>query len=177
MEPNEPVRVPVKTRDGKLVYALIDAEDATWVSGYKWHLGNWGTAVCYRREEGKKKTRCLHRLVIDAAEGSEVTFNNGDRLDCRRINLRIASRAEIVQAGPQPAKGRYSANTSGHRGVVRSPSRSKKWWARVGFKGQYINCGTYDTREEAAAAAESKRRELGFHNYATASSRQGAEVR
>jgi len=80
---------------------------------------------------------------------------NGNRLDCRRPNLRCTDKAGNSQS-------RHAVkSSSGQRGVCLH-KRTGKWQAAVGHGGRTHYLGLFGTVEEAAAAARAKRVELGF---------------
>lgn len=94
--------------------AVVDASDAALVDAYRWTV----------RPPGAKSTRWyafttlggrtvyMHRLILGARSGQEVDHVNGDGLDNRRANLRLATRAQNEANKPKPA-GRYSSRFKG----------------------------------------------------------------
>lgn len=73
-----PVRVP-HSKD-RYEYALIDREDEDKVKDYRWRLSSRKQVMATKRG----RTVFLTKLI---AEGSSIHLN-GDRLDCRKENLR-----------------------------------------------------------------------------------------
>jgi hypothetical protein len=70
---------------------LIDAEDWPRISGFKWSVSSdGGTRMYVSTRFGKKKTY-LHRLILEAPNGRRVDHRNGDSLDNRKANLRLAT--------------------------------------------------------------------------------------
>lgn len=124
--------------------ALIDAEDWPLVRGHKW-------SVAIRREKNSERRYAqtfkgrtivlMHRLITNAPAGRPVDHVDGDGLNNRRVNLRIATTAL------NGANSIHRNRCSGYRGVY--PNR-KRWMARVGHR--YI--GTFDTALEAAIARD-----------------------
>lgn len=92
----------------------------------------------------------MHRIVLDAPQGTLVDHKNGDRLDNRRCNLRLATRSQNAANTP-PKPGRL-------KGVFFDKARNL-WQARimVNWKERYI--GRFLTQEEAARAYDLKARE------------------
>lgn len=50
-----------------------------------------GTARGEDAPRGRKPRLYLHRLVMDAPEGLQVDHENGDGLDCRRVNMKLTT--------------------------------------------------------------------------------------
>jgi hypothetical protein len=70
---------------------LIDAEDWPRTSGFKWSVSSDGGTRMYvsTRIDGKKIY--LHRVLLEAPNGQRVDHRNGDPLDNRKTNLRLAT--------------------------------------------------------------------------------------
>jgi hypothetical protein len=126
--------------------AKVDAADYATLRPFRWSLGTWGYAERHARADGVGRTIGMHRDVMQPPAGYEVDHINGDKLDNRRSNLRICTRA-------QNAANRVRAshnNASMFKGVGRL--RSGNWRARITVNGQLRNLGTFDTEIEAAIA-------------------------
>jgi hypothetical protein len=109
-----------------------------------------GTARCFRGEAYMKGQNIkIHRLVIGAKPGEIVDHINGNKLDNRRSNLRIATHAQNMAN-----RVKSHNNTSGFKGVTfdTSMSRRKRWGASINHAGRRIKIGRYLTPEEAAKA-------------------------
>ena len=91
---------------------------------------------------------------------NDIDHINGCRSDNRIENLRIATRSQNNQ-NQTKAK---SNNKSGFLGVSWN-NRDKKWFSRIKIDGKTINCGYFDTPEQAYAAYLAKKREL--HPFST----------
>jgi hypothetical protein len=131
---------------------LIDAEDL-WIlkdSPVRWYIVESGVHVKHyhvsRRRLGV--TEKLHRLILKAPDGVEVDHINGNALDNRRQNLRLATHAENMH---------NRVGTNDLKGVRR---KGKRYYASIEMDGRFIHCGVYDTPEEAARAYDRKAIEL-----------------
>lgn len=88
-------------------YAEVSDEDYRWLSRYKWRLqkrrstDDTGYAVSSRSPH----TIRMHRLIMKADNTIEVDHINGNPLDNRRENLRLATRPQNV--ANRKAKGYY----------------------------------------------------------------------
>jgi muconolactone delta-isomerase len=142
------VEIPLRRRDGSLAaVALVDADDAARITAFTWWLGTGGYALrtTPRDENRRKRNIRLHREVMGVTGKVEVDHINGDRLDNRKANLRIVTRAQnaqnIVRTGD---------SSSQHRGVYFAKG---KWRAVVRVDGRSRHLGVFNTEAEAAAAA------------------------
>ncbi len=110
---------------------------------------------------GKRQHHNLHRDILERklgrtlTKGEECDHVNGDVLDNRRCNLRLATREQNNQN-----RKRMKNNTSGYKGVC--PSKKKgKWRAYITAYGKRnIALGDYDTPELAYIAYCNKANEL-----------------
>lgn len=118
-----------KKANGKSV--KVDDDDYKKYNHLVWHLSDTGYAV--RRTNGE--TTRLHRLIMNCPEGLVVDHLNGDKLDCRKSNMRICTQAE---------------NTKNHHGTKGyCYDKSKKKWI-VRYRNKFW--GRYETEEEAQRA-------------------------
>lgn len=72
--------------------ALLDDEDLPLAAGHRWsQMGKEGYVIRFKGMTRNKtqSTIRLHRLVVRAGPRDVVEFINGNRLDCRRANLRL----------------------------------------------------------------------------------------
>lgn len=149
--------IEISMTQGKI--AIIDAEDGKKVLPYKWttlKIYNRKREMFYARrtvrlESGKQKTVLLHRFILDAPHGLEVDHINGDSLDNRRCNLRLATVSQ------NSCNAQRLANKTGFRGVTKQWG---KFYSRIVFQGKRFHLGSYFTAEEAALAYDSKAVEL-----------------
>lgn len=125
--------------------ALIDDEDYERVSAYK-----WGTLKApntfYAIRIDTRKMIYLHRFIMDASRGVEVDHENGNGLDCRRSNMRLATH------GQNQHNQRLAVhNASGYKGVSWDKV-NRKWCAKIQVDGRTINLGRFVNIEDAANA-------------------------
>jgi hypothetical protein len=98
-----------------------------------WSNGRWSAAR-------------MHREIFGACDGQLVDHVDGDGLNNRRSNLRIATRAE----NNRNAAVRKD-NTSGFKGVHWHKGDGR-WQAQIRVAGKRIRLGAFDTPEAAHAA-------------------------
>lgn len=135
--------------------AVVDASDLPLLKGRRWCLRVWQgkLSYCAGRLAGERKDINLHRLLLNAPDGVSVDHIDGDGLNNRRSNLRLASTAQNSWN-----TGRYRNNTSGHKGVSWRADR-QKWQVHIRIGGKRLSLGHYtDVKMAAAAYAEAARK-------------------
>lgn len=134
--------------------ALVDDADLPIIAAFKWwanrdHRTHYARASIYLgRFNGKCRFRRLvmHRLILDAPAGTQVDHINGDGLDNRRANLRLAGAHENAWNQRAPLN-----NSSGFKGVTFA-RREGRFQASLELDGKAIWCGYHATAEAAARA-------------------------
>jgi hypothetical protein len=136
------------------LYCVVDAADFERLSQWKWHANHPGSnpsrfyALRNRpvRDGGKRGIVSMHRQILDAPAGIEVDHVNGDSLDNRRANLRLATSSQN-----HANQGKRSKNSSGYKGVSFVAQRNN-WLAQISVDGKQMNLGRFPTRRDAARA-------------------------
>ena len=124
-------RIILSGKRGKGKSVIVDDDDYEKYNHLRWHLSDTGYAV--RRVNGE--TTRLHRLIMNCPEGLVIDHLNGDRLDCRKSNMRICTQSDNIK------------NRHGAKGYCYDKSK-KKWMVR--YKNKFW--GRYNTEEEAKKA-------------------------
>lgn len=142
--------ITIPLTQGKV--AIIDEEDYLLISQYKWHAsrGGWGGVCAISGKEGIR----MHRLIMNAPSSLMVDHVNGDALDNRRANLRLAN---AVQNQRNKRLGKN--NKSGYKGVFWDAGR-KRWRASITYHGANIRLGRFRSVVDAAMVYDIKAREL-----------------
>ena len=152
------VKIELRRKGKENVYAIIDKNDLPTVIGYHWYPakgGNTKTMYAKARVSMKSTRVSLHRVIIgDIPEGYEVDHANGNGLDNRRRNLRIATREQNARNIAHP-----TSNTSGYKGVSMD-QRTKKWVAHIRYGNKKHYLGSFQTRKDAAIAYNQKAEEV-----------------
>ena len=153
----------IRTRAGHLF--PIDAEDLPKISGYKWSVSSDGGDRMYvsTRIEGKKIY--LHRFLLEAPHGKRVDHRNGDTLDNRKANLRLATHQQNMF-------NRRKAKTYGRKPTT-SSFKGVSWDNSCGrYKAQIMkdrvnhNLGRFrDQRSAAMAYARAAQEMFGEFAY------------
>jgi HNH endonuclease len=137
--------------------AIVDDEDFEGLQGFRWFYrgerdAKQGYAIRHRKEGKKTKTQYLHREIVGPVPpGHEVIFRNGDKLDCRKENLRIATIAEARQHH-QRAR---SNSESGIKGITHN-EEPQTWSVDIYRDGQAKRVGTFDRLQDAKAALQER---------------------
>lgn len=127
---------------------LVDMADRDLVDQYRWHVHqNRRNAYIRGGLRGHSPSRTyLHRLLLEAPPGVLVDHRNGNGLDNRRANLRLATDSQNSgNARPRPSAG------SPYKGVSWDPARVK-WAAYITLKGRKLHLGRFDDEWVAAEA-------------------------
>lgn len=142
---------------------LIDEEDWERLKGYKWYADRQAVekkGKYYFRtdihENGKKTHIFLHRTIMccSKGDGTNIDHINGNTLDCRRSNLRLAT---VSQNGCNKPMMHY--NVAGYKGVGWA-NRESKWRARIVINKKETHIGYFTDVVEAAKAYDRKAIEL-----------------
>jgi hypothetical protein len=156
-EDEEPIVIPL----GNNLIAWISPEDEE-LCMLSWQARSGGLKKTYyyavnRVHVGKnqKTETFMHNLVWERMMGGPVPIGylvdhiNRDKLDNRRINLRLATRS---QNEANKAK-RVSKSSSRYKGVTFTKSTLKKpWRATITNNKKHTGLGYFATEEEAAQA-------------------------
>ena len=131
--------------------AVIDDEDLPLVVGLHWQAkpgagGKWYARHVSRTSEGFWSVY-MHRLILDAEQVDHV---NGDGLDNRRQNLRLAT-------AHQNNRNRAPGGSLGYKGVTLTKATGR-YRAVIRVEGQLKHLGYFTTPEQAALAYNSAAR-------------------
>lgn len=133
----------------KGVYALVDAIDAERVRKFTWAAVSRGGRTMYARTHSSrlgKNWQLLHRFIMDVPPGVLIDHVNGNGLDNRRANLRIATPLENSRNSYVMSK---EGKTSRFKGVSFAEGR---WVAGIRVCGESIYLGSFKEEIDAARA-------------------------
>ncbi len=136
--------------------AIVDDEDYEYLSQWKWSLSSKGKGRknLYAVRANKKSIISMHRQIMKFPENFFIDHINGDGLDNQKDNLRLCNNQENSSN-----QKKHSNNKNGYKGVYTS-NRSKKFMAKVFYKGVSFYLGTFATKEDAAIAYDKKALEI-----------------
>lgn len=124
--------------------AIVDAIDSDL------DLLSWTVQIFSTRQYAIRRHAIkLHRIILsrklgrELVKGEEVDHINGNGLDNRRENLRLATRSQN-----SANRGKSRSNTSGHKGV-HWHTKNQCWIAQIAINGIKKYLGSFNTREDA----------------------------
>lgn len=136
--------------------AVIDVADVKNVAKWNWQANpdrraNGTIRTVYAQRSGptlngKQPLVQMHRALLLPPDGSYVDHIDGDGLNNRRSNLRLATKEQNGYNARTPI-----TNTSGLKGVSWD-GESGKWRAQIMHNGKKVNLGRFLSREEAYLA-------------------------
>lgn len=130
---------------------LVDREDLFLLSHFRWVVtrpdGKKPYVMTTDPTDGTRRTLYMHRLLTNAPKGMEVDHINGDGLDNRRANLRLATRTENCRN-----RGKQVTGSSRFVGVSWHKHR-QRWWAYIWVGNGIRKSLGYHHDEESAARA------------------------
>lgn len=130
-------------------FAIVDDDLADELLAFSWQL-NHGYASRKQPRGLRPSNVYMHRQILGLSADSrvEVDHIDGNKLDNRRCNLRVATHAEN---GQNHRGWRRRPVTSRFRGVY---YRDGYWVAQCAVGGKYHRIGKFPSEIEAAIAAD-----------------------
>jgi hypothetical protein len=87
-------KIPVFGKHGMGKFMLIDLEDVEKVTNVRWFVSWNGYATNRSKVNGNNTNLRAHRVIMNAPKGMDVDHINHDKLDNRKVNLRVCTRSE-----------------------------------------------------------------------------------
>jgi hypothetical protein len=137
--------------------ATADIDDFDMLDGRNWVSLNSPCGFCASThvtlESGKYDIALMHRVVMAAPDELDVDHINGNRLDNRKKNLRLATNQQNSWN-----QGLGKRNTSGYKGVSWH-TRDLTFSAIIRVDGRQKTLGTFNEAISAALAYDAAARE------------------
>lgn len=126
--------------------AIIDDQDGD-LAEQRWHITAGGRYAANGRHEYLHMV-VARRMFGTIPDGLEVDHASGNKLDCRRTNIRLGTRSQNNANAP--------ARRDGYKGVCYVKRRARcglsAWAARIKVDGTEEHLGYHETEVEAAGA-------------------------
>jgi hypothetical protein len=117
---------------------LLDKNDYEQLKDISWHIGAKGYVM-------SNNNLYLNRVIMKTPKGMDTDHINGNKLDNRKQNLRIATRTQNnLNKGKQSTKA-----SSKYKGVGWDKNRSL-WMSFTTIKNKFKSFGRFKTEKEAA---------------------------
>lgn len=127
--------------------AFVDDEDFAFLQTLRTPNGRSIPAWCLNGGYAyNTKLGLLHRFLMQAPPGVDVDHINGNKLDCRRDNMRFCTGAQNQQNRKTKFQG-YSQFKGAHWDKHR-----QFWMARIRIDKKLVYLGSFGTDKEAGAA-------------------------
>jgi len=126
-------------------FALIDADRFEELNTFVWSV--YGRDGKHAARCDGRRTTSLHCAVLGTPRSVHIDHINGDGLDCRKGNLRIADNS-LNHANIGKMR---KVTSSKYKGVHLRRDRDR-WSAEVAVRGRRHKLGCYGTEREAALA-------------------------
>jgi hypothetical protein len=155
------VKIPLWRKGEVVAYSLVDESDAPLVNQWRWTRTDNGYAYRSASKDGRSVGYMMHRELLGLGSfdgGLEVDHINGNALDNRRANLRAVTK--VINLSNR--RGMRKGSKQPHINVA---VKRGKFHASFCFQRRRINVGWFGTLEEAVAALNAKRAELGLFPY------------
>ena len=132
------------------LWTILDQQDYYRFAAFKWEIsGNDNKFYAVRNimaDSSRTTSVRLHRLIMDCPSHLVVDHINGDSLDNRRANLRLATQSQNC------CNKKKRKNTSSIFMGVCFEKAKNKWCARIRHSGKRIFLGRFDSEIDAAKA-------------------------
>lgn len=124
----------------EIARTIIDLEDMDKVKSIKWSIDKEG----YIRNT---KVGLLHRFLIDAPNGKVVDHTNHNKLDNRKVNLRVCTQQQNIRN-----MNKQRRDTSSIYKGVSYHKQKNKWSVQIYINNKIKYIGCYESEEEAGRA-------------------------
>jgi hypothetical protein len=135
---------------GEGEWTALDQEDYYRFGNIKWNIdgkkSKYYAVSNVKIEPGRTKEIRLHREIMNAPAGALIDHRNGDSLDNRRANLRLATHSQ------NNCNRSKKPNTSSRFIGVSFDKSRNRWRACIKHHGKSIFLGYFDSEVEAARA-------------------------
>jgi hypothetical protein len=147
-------KIDISTKKYTNLYAIVSDEDYQYLNQFKWSFTNG-----YARRVSKKKTYLMHREIMNPQNGFVVDHINHDKLDNRRVNLRVCTQQKNTAN-----RIKINGCTSKYKGVSWN-KKNKNWNSEIMYNNKAIWLGCFKNEHDAGIAYNKKAIEI-YGEYA-----------
>lgn len=104
---------------------VVDGIDADRLAPFRWFVKQ-GHSTCYAYAKMVGRSVSMHRFILGYSGPDDVDHVNGNGLDNRRVNLRIATRAQNL--ANSRARPKRAAKSSAFKGVSWHDTKTGGCW-------------------------------------------------
>ena len=133
----------IRLTEGK--FAIVDPDDFEKLKNYGWYLSRDFYAYAHEETNGKRKTFCMHRKIMNPQDGFIIDHKNRNKLDNRKANLRPVTHSQNSSNKATKPHSSIYKGVSWNKGM-------KKWKSCIQHLGKYIHLGYFDDEVEAGKA-------------------------
>lgn len=129
--------------------AVVDDEDFDMLAQWRWHVTapSKGFVYAVRKDYATKKMIYMHKVITSTDRKTLIDHRNGNTLDNRRQNLRVATHQGNASNRRTPCH-----NKLGIKGVTFMGSeKAKPYRAQITANKHHRTLGYFKTAEEAHA--------------------------
>ncbi len=139
--------IPLSGNKSAGKFVIVDDDDFDTLNSYSWHISGYGYASRYTGGGRKNASSItMHRQIMNEPNGIGVDHINGNKLDNRKCNLRLASQSQN-NMNARPRKN----STSPYKGVYWNEGKNR-WTCRLQKENQPVHIGHFLTQRDAALA-------------------------
>ena len=128
-------------------FTMVDDEDFDFLNQWKWTATKRVYVIRMDYSNRKRIKLFIHREILKPQVGEIIDHINGNRLDNRRVNIRVCSYSENMWNKIKPRNGK----TSKYKGVS-FDAHAKLFRAKINVKRIPISLGYFKTELDAAMA-------------------------
>lgn len=137
----------ISTRTRGYVYFFFDDEDEDLVENYQWSITEKNQII----SSINRQVISLPRLLLKYHGDLQIDHIDRNRLNNHKYNLRLATPAQNLQNRDKFKTYGQQITTSKYKGVTYLWNNNC-WKSQIGYKGNVVYLGCYDTEIEAALA-------------------------
>jgi hypothetical protein len=133
-------------------FTILDPKDYYLYNCFKWSACGddgriYAARILKQTKYGRVKTIFMHREIMNAPRGLLVDHRNGNKLDNRKTNLRLATHSQNMHN-----RRKIKSKTASIYIGVYFDKRIVKWGAKIRHQGKRIYLGSFKTEIDAARA-------------------------